>query len=632
MGLAPGGDRFNAILRSSIIASPSPERARRFMYLVYVLTVLLLTYLAPALALRPQWLASSRSVMAIPIVSVAVVGLTKAALAALGAYNPTTVRVIALSFAVIALVRVTLWLRTSPEFDWPRTHRLLLGFAVLLGLSWAAGLGTSAFDTNDEIYSWNLWAMQHALGEPIDIYYTQAPYPQLFAVLVSWKYQLLGDFELQLPLRATLAVIPVVLWGTIAVAAPKSDAPTAWRSVLVMLLLVIAIGRWFGHGLADPLMAAALIVAIYCYLVYREAPRTPEPLLLSVVCAGVALLSKQPALIWALFSFPALVLLDTLRRRVPPQALVAPVTTVVIALAWIFGAGSGFENNQGVIDASQEERGLWGQLGFAIRELLIGQPLVLALLLAAGLAVLRSRKNRDVALLFLLPALLAWLIFGAYSLRLGIHVVACAALLLAVSGYALPSPAPGTSFGRLKASLQTHQRAIAIALVGLVSLASAWEAYRNIDRVGPTFSLYDGGPNAIARYFGKDTQVVLSETYDRADRLLWVPSNYIYGLYYARTPMLRPSKRSASDYTPGVLLAELARDQPDFLFDAGDVVPFGPANDVFRTLATEHCPDLFEPLATPPNRYGYTLYRMHHEAERLGRCSARLDALESVDP
>lgn len=594
------------------------------MYLLYVLALLLLTWFAPALAIWPGLLSSSRTAVAIPIVSVAVIGLAQATLAGVGAYDVATVRMLALGLAVVAATRIWLWYRAKPTLHWPKTHVTLLGFTLLLGLYWAARLGTTAFDTNDEIYSWNLWAMQHALGEPIDLFYTQAPYPQLFAVLVSWKYQLLGSFELQLPLRATLALIPVVLWGTIAVAPLKTDEATAWRALVVMLLLVAAVGRWFGHGLADPLMAAALIVAIHSYLRYRAAPRRHGLLVLSVVCAGVAMYSKQPALIWGLASFPLLVLLDRWRQRVPSRALLAPLATLSLGLGWIFGAGSGFENNQGVINASQEGRALAGQLVFATRELLLGEPLVLLLLLAATLSVARTRQHRDVALLFLLPALLIWMLFGAYSTRLGIHVVGCAALLLAATGFALPAPRRERSPVPVANWLHAHQRGVAAGLVALLLAASAWQVFKNVERVGPGFSLYEAGHNAIALYFGHDADVVVNETYARSDRLLWVPSNYLYGLYYHRTPMIRPTQRDGDAYEPRQLFDELLRHRPDLLFDAGDIVPFGPASGVFRSLATEHCPDLFEPLASPPNRYGYTLYRMLDNEAREDGCLNRL--------
>lgn len=592
------------------------------MYLLCVLALLILVWLGPALVIRPAWLRSSRTVVVIPIVSVAVIGVTKAILEGLGRYDIVTVRLLSIGIAVVAAARVVFWLRRRPVFHWPRNHVYLLVFALLLGVSWASRLGTTAFDTNDEIYSWNLWAMQHAMGEPVDWYYTHAPYPQLFAVLVSWMYQLLGDFELQLPLRASLAMIPVTLWGAVAVAAPQTDRASAWKSLGVMLLLAIAIGKWFGHGLADPLMAAALIVAIYCFLAWRAEPQRSEWLVLAVVCAAVAMYSKQPALLWGLFAFPLLVLLDVLRQRTPSVSLLAPVTTLALGLAWVFGAGSGFEQNQGVIDASTEGRAIPKQLVFASRELLLGEPLVLVLLLATTVAVVRERRHRDVFLLFVIPALLAWMLYGAYSLRLGIHVVACAALLLTTSGFALPSVLSDGATNLLGRSMASKQRGIAAGLVLLVLLGSAFQAYRKIERVGPTFSFYSGGANAVALYFGKDAETVLEETWKRPDRLLWVPSNYIFGLYYNRTPMVRPPRNVGCEYTSSVLLEELERTRPDFLFDVSEIDSTGDATRALRALATQDCPELFEAVATPPNLYGYTLYRLRDDVSAWSRCKA----------
>ena len=60
-------------------------------------------------------------------------------------------------------------------------------------------LGTSSFEDHDEIYSWNMWGVQHALGEQHDLFYTVAPYPQTFSYLIAWSYQLLGSIDLQTP-------------------------------------------------------------------------------------------------------------------------------------------------------------------------------------------------------------------------------------------------------------------------------------------------------------------------------------------------------------------------------------------------------------------------------------------------
>lgn len=171
------------------------------MYLIYCLVLLLLVYLAPACALNPALLLSSRTAVAIPFVSIATVVVIQKALELTDRYSHELVLLVSLALLVIAVIRVFLLLRSlrpasgmdagEQRFDWPATHRVLLVLSCLFGLYWAAQLGTSGFDTDDEIYSWNLWAVQHYLGHDIDFYYTQSPYPQLFPILISWCYKFL---------------------------------------------------------------------------------------------------------------------------------------------------------------------------------------------------------------------------------------------------------------------------------------------------------------------------------------------------------------------------------------------------------------------------------------------------------
>jgi hypothetical protein len=261
----------------------------------------------------------------------------------------------------------------------------------------------------------------------------------------------------------------------------------------------------------------------------------------------------------------------------------------------------------------------------------LAQPLVPLLLAAALVAVSRSGRNRDIAWLFLVPATGVWLLYGAYSLRLGIHLVAVAALLLALSGYALPgrlgagAPAPAERW--LRARWPVVTLVLALLVTGLAGRRIA----DNMVEVGERFSLYAAGPNTIAKYFGKDAERVIRATYDRPDRLLWVPSNYLWGIYYAHTPMVRPAARHGEEFGVRDLFGDLQADRPDYLFDAGERVAFGPGSQRLRELAGTHCPFLFEKLATPPNKYGYTLYALRREPGLLERCGRRLDAAAAAD-
>lgn len=605
------------------------------MFILYCLELLILIYLAPALALYPKLILSSRTVVAIPFISIAIIAVVQGVLAATDSYSHLTVTSISITLLLTAAARLTLMFknRRALVFYWPDTHRWLLLFGVLLGLYWAAQLGSSSFDTDDEIYSWNLWAIQHYQNSAIDNYYTSSVYPQLFPILISYCYKLLDSVELQLPVKAMFALFPIALLGAIAVAPKEASVANAIRSVAVMLLLAIALREFFGVGLADPLMATSLVVAIFLFIQFTETPERRELLILSVACAAVALYTKQAALIWALFSLPAITLVATWKRRLPPLTLVGAGVLLALGLIWVFGVGSGFQHNQGVVVASQEGRNIFEQLLYAIKKYCTEQPLV-PLFLAAGIfSVLRLRRHRDILILFLLPALFAWLLYGAYSLRLGIHVVALSALLLAVSNYPLPVFLGGGDLPKAERFISRYALVFAILIPLLIAAAAIYQINKNLKTYGNQFSLYIAGKNTIAKFFGKNSEFVFKELYDRPDLLLWVPSNYIYGVFYSHTPMMRPRQ---NDWKPvphdiDILLEDIKSRRPNYLFDAGQWVDYSPASGLLRELAEQQCPYLFDRVLNR-NKYGYVLYRLHNDDALMEQCGNTLQHKTIISP
>lgn len=598
------------------------------MYIAYCLELLLLVYLAPALALFPKLILSSRTVIAIPFISVGIIGLLEGILNATGNYSHLIVTAVSIVLLLIAAIRLILMFKRGNALMiyWPDTHRLLLLFSLLLGIYWAAQLGSTSFDTDDEIYSWNLWAIQHYQNETVDFSMTGAPYPQLFSILISFCYKLLGNIELQLPVKAMFAIFPIALWGAIAIAPKEASIANAIRSFVIMLLLFAVVGKFFGVGLADPLMAASLVAAIFLFMQYTANPERYELLVFSVVCAAVALYSKQSGLIWALFSLPVIALIATWKRRLPPVTLIGAGVLLALGLIWVFGAGSGFQNNAGVIAASQEGRNTLEQLLFAIKKYSTEQPLVPLFITVAIFSVLRVRRHRDILVFFLLPALFAWLLYGAYNLRLGIHVIAVSALLLAASNYPLPTLLGGGDFPRVERFIRSYALIFVIIIPSLLACAAIYQINRNLKIYGKHFSPYVAGKNTIARFFGKDTDFVFNELYDRPDILLWVPSSYIYGVFYNHTPMLRPSRHETT-----ALLEDIKSRRPNYLFDAGQWVDYSPASGILRELAEQRCPYLFERVIRR-NKYGYVLYRLKNDDALIEQCGNTLQHNPAVLP
>lgn len=603
------------------------------MFIVYCLALLLLVYLAPALALYPKLILSSRTAVAIPFISIGIIAVAQGVLAATDSYSHLIVTGFSVVLLLTAAARLVLMFkrRNALLFYWPTTHRLLLLFSLFLGIYWAAQLGSTSFDTDDEIYSWNMWAIQHYQNDAIDYYYTGVPYPQLFAILISFCYKLLGSIELQLPVKAMFAVFPVALWGAIAVAPKEASTANAIRSFVIMVLLFAAVGNLFGVGLADPLMAASLVVAIFLFMQYTENPEHRELLVFSVVCAAVAFYAKQAGLIWALFSLPAIALIAVWKRRLPPVTLVGAGVLLALGLIWVFGIGSGFQNNHGVINTSQQGRSTLEQLFFAINKHCTEQPLVPLFLTAGVFSVLRVRRHRDILILFLLPALFAWLLYGAYNLRLGIHVVALSALLLAASNYPFPALLGGGDLPRGERFISRYALIFAIMVPLLIAAGTIYQINKNLKIYGNQFSPYIAGKNTIARFFGKDAEFVFKELYDRPDLLLWVPTSYIYGVFYAHTPMMRPDLDKMPQYDVAMLLEDIKSRRPNYLFDGGQWVDYTPASGLLRELAEQQCTYLFERVVRR-NKYGYVIYRLHNDDALIEQCANTLHHKPNVSP
>lgn len=321
------------------------------MYLVYCFVLLVFVYVSPGLALFPRLLLSARTAIAIPFVSIFAVGLIEKTLSAAGAFSQAAVLSLSAALALTALYRVRrLFLAPDSKFEWPSPQVFLLIFNGLVAFGFAAELGTTSFALDDEIYSWNMWAVQHYLGEPIDYYYTGYPYPQLFAVLIAYCYKFLGSIELQLPVRALFGIFPFCLLSAIALAPREVSYGNAVKfSVLALVLLFGAsASKYMNDGLADPMMVSALVMSVFLFICFddREGKST-EWLWIAVICGVVAAYSKQPALIWTGFALPILTLVNAIRRQWSPTALWAAGFGMLVSIAWVIGEGSGFQQNKG---------------------------------------------------------------------------------------------------------------------------------------------------------------------------------------------------------------------------------------------------------------------------------------------
>lgn len=584
------------------------------MFLLDCLLLAAFVYVLPGLAVYPRLLLSPKTVFGLPIVSVAVVYLIVTLLKAFGAYHGNAVLVISLSLGLVAALRVRQTI-LNHKFQWARQDVWLWLFLVALMMPYFIKLGVEAFEQGDEIYSWNFWGLQHYFQEVLDFSHTSATYPQLFPKLISFSYHVLGDIQLQCPVKAMLGMFPLAMlgaWGSVMM----TLTPRRWVYFLFTVAYVVGglkLEQFFNDGYADPIMTSALVVSMaYIFMAFENRKPLPSSqlVILGVVAAGVACFTKQPALMWLIAILPLLLAGKSysLKKGWP---LLAALACIGLAVTWLLTEGNQFYNNQGVVYLSFEGRGWLEQLLHVSHRYLIQKPLLLALILVAGFVSRKHTLARFVFWAFVIPQLILWLMFGAYQLRLGQHVIAVSALLLLIG--LRHQPFPVKAMRRISHSLIEHRgywfkgmaTVSSIACVGLI--AKAWY----LDKPGVNF--LQGGRVSLVRYFGDDAQKVYDEIYLDSKALLWVPTRYIYGIFYKHTRLTSPDYAAYSPYNEQALVDELRKKQPDYVFTVSSEVIDGPASQLLEKVI-ERCPQAFEVFATPPNKYNYTTYKVNHAA------------------
>lgn len=583
------------------------------LYLLYVLSLWIFVYTAPALAVAPGLVRHPALFASVPVISAGILFLLSSTLLRLGSFTLYTVPLISIALCLVALVRLRTYCLKHPV-RWPEKSMRVFGLNALIVLPYAVKLGTTGFDSGDEIYSWNVWALQYVQGmvHPDIINVTNAPYPQLFPKFLAYGYQWLGSTSLQLPLKAALAFIPYSLLCAITFSWPENKKPAQGLLFFLLLLMLIGTGahRYFDHAYADPLMSCALVTSLGLYVHFCRT-RCTDFLLASVFCAIVAAYTKQPGLIFAGAALPAAILVHpTLSWRT--KFLMAGAGVVACAY-WLLGDGSGFHDNGGVLHASFQGRTFWAQLAYAARTYWVMNPLILLSFIAAILCTHTAKQFRVIVWAWLIPSLVMWFLYGAYDLRLGIHVVFGSVLLSAATGFSglsWPWSAP-VPLMRLKAWP---------AAMGVLSLAISGYLLTDSYLFGEKrLSPYNSGPIVLAKYFGEDAPWVTEHLYNQPNIHLWTPTDYVLGLFYEKTPIMRPNYvsldrhkyKGVTPLTRAILIEELQRVAPDYVFTTGRLPVRGAYVSRILEALAEEAPQAFEQVAGPPNRYNIITYRLH---------------------
>ena len=570
-------------------------------YLYAVLSLWFFVLWAPAVAVFPALMKTPQSAVTIPAVSAGMVYIYTTLLIQCSIFTPLSVSLVCGMMAFIALYR----LRGQSIVALSPSDKRWLAFIFMLILPFMAKLGTSGFDSSDEMYSWNVWALQHASGWwNVDfVNVTNAAYPQLFPKVIAFMYHWLGDTELQLPLKAALIAFSASSLGVIAFTRPAPNT----QSTRVLLILLLCFGthvsKYFSYAYADPVMSACLIASISGWLHYQETGKNSY-LIQCVFLSIAAAFTKQPAMIWCVFSLP-LLLLARQQRKDTFAALVC----IAGGLLWILGEGAGFHSNGGVVSASFAQRSWFSQILYAVQTHLLANPLVGLSFITVCSIAFKNRSLRGLWCLWGLPSTVLWLMFGAYDLRLGMHIVLGMALIICHHGLI---EVPRLVF-KPKPWLVTAMVLSVFSSSLMIKKSLLW-------RKG--YSPYESGKITVAKYFGDDSEWIYDTFYKNYEVTGWAPTDYIVGLFYMKSNIVRPhwirfdryNPLEVNDFTKQLLLDELWLLKPDYAFTAGQVAGRGSiASRTLEVLAAQY-PEAFKTVADKPNRYGYKTFQIDYPA------------------
>lgn len=592
------------------------------MSVLLTLLVICSVYIAPALAAFPRLVLKPRDLVVAPFISILAILLIHSILNLLGLYTPLIVQALTAIIVVFAIFRVKkvchLYSNTSSWSPYYRTIYLISGaLSVYVG----SKLFIHGFDDADEIYSWNMWAIQHFLGQEVDYFYTRAPYPQLFPKVLSFSYMVLGSYELQTPVKTALVVLPFSIFCALGLVAKGRSAGylSAFLVLVVALLQVAKLDKVFSNGMPDALMACALVMSMYFLVRFWEEKERGALLAWCIACAVVALLAKQPGLIWALFSLPVIFVVRYFKGLEKVKAMLLGVVPALCAGIWILTEGAGFEDNKGVTGRSFADRDIWSQLKFSAGEYLVNEPGIFLILVVSACLVIWRGKGILLFVAYTVPGLLAWFLFASYDYRAGAAALLSLFFLIAYCNYGFSGRAAVKDPGVASEVASPRFRYLTLSFVFLISIAGTLTTLNKVEERYPGYQIGYSPINNMLVMFGEDGEKVFEDIYERGREVtLWSPTNYVYGLFYGYTGVFRPD--FTKPYNAAVFLREIRELKPDYLTDSGEL-PGGRGNKVLRKMVTKKCPKLFDKVAGPNNKYRVSVYKLNKQVLESRYCS-----------
>ena len=557
------------------------------LFLGLVLTSVMFIYVAPAIAFFPRWASDSDFIFAVPILSIGIVyGIARLFLL-LGVWSPEIVQITLAGIFLVALGRSRSWIvefrNTERKVDW----RIIAVVGVLL-LPVLAELAAAPFDSDDENTSWNYWAKLAFLGNAPDLFYTRAPYPQLFTFILATNYALLGDWSYQLVIKAALWMIPLSCFGLLATFVIKRFGRSAALIVLLIVVYFVDLRGEFRVAYADPLMSTFLLAGFY--FLYREGPKTSnwQDLCLASVFFSLCGLTKQAGLPWAMLFFPILYAISQERRLRHPRYWWPMITPILVGGIWLLTEGNGVLANRGVIQASLGDRDLIQQLTLAIKTYGKRPELVITYLTFFIAACWKPSWRKCVVAVSLAISTGLWLIFGGYQYRLGIHnfLIAWFFIILFVSEDTL------IRSGGSKSRTLDRVFIVSVCMLLIASLIYSGLTINKRLRGTGSISLLDGLGRQAWSFLGYEGEAWITELQASGDTRVLVFSNYLNGMLSPEFKVLRMEGLHSTD-NPETLAEYIENEGVTHFITIGNpLYRWGAGNLGLLTLASS-CPQKY---------------------------------------
>ncbi|MCD2511089.1 hypothetical protein [Comamonas endophytica] len=511
----------------------------------------------------------------------------------------------------LVVVLLSLALARSMGNAWQSKNlpaKLFVGFLLIAIFISALKPTSTGFSRHDEIYSWGMWGVQHALGKQPDLYYTGAAYPQFFSYEIASVFLAQGThfshFFAKLIAGLPSLLIIIVLGDFVA----KSQRSWVnWLTLLLSIGAIASIANLLYWAYADPLASALLITSLALILQYARR-RELRLMVLASACALMAALTKQPGLVWCFASLPAMAAYGVWRLGWKKEVLAPCIAAMALAAIWPVFLAPSFASNQGVMDIVTKNGGIVDSVFKSVKTYVLASPGIGFILILPVLLAFRSKPLRFSWLFFVFPYLIIWFALGSYELRHGMHVILMSVLLVM---HALTSQYPlvenPASAQQGSGMIERHWMACVSFLLVILSMFLAY--HRNAD------ALKDGNRAIFISQFGSDAAEVFDGIVGSQSHV-FAFSNYQYGIFFNRTPLFRLDAKE-KNVSVQTLRSHLLTSRSAYVFTAGDW-DYGSFSANFQALS-QMCPEALQLMKKSEVQPQFSIYRVHQES-LLSRC------------